>query len=244
MSENKTELKPLTVEQSVRQRLSLMKQEIGTIPQSGFNKFGNYHHSTIDDIHRVVRPLLGKYFLDVRMNLVKWKHTYLTTKERAKNGEIFEKESQYIVVEYEIGFSEEEPQLAACMVPFAGPQTFGSAMSFIQKQFLDQRLQLDSGGERAPHMSGQQQQSQHQSRQAQNTQQKPPVNTAPPPKPAAEQNQDSTANLINMLIGQMVGYLTTSKDIQPLIDKHKDVLTEGQIKYALQEAKKRYGKGS
>lgn len=127
-------LKPTTtMPTSVSERVCLAKQEIKAVPKSAFNKHGNYHHATVDDVYDAVRGILGKYDLDLKLDILEL--------ERATS----DKGSVWIHAQASIGFVGEEPSTTYLSLPLNGPQAFEAMNSYLQKQYLRARLQIPTG---------------------------------------------------------------------------------------------------
>ena len=120
-------------EKTVSQRVCEAKIEIGAIPKNGYNPHGKYKHSTVDDVYHACRPVLAKHGLDLRLDIISTE-----TMTSAKG-------SQWVHVKARMGFDGEELQGREMILPVTGPQTFEIVNSYLQKQYLRARFQIETG---------------------------------------------------------------------------------------------------
>ena len=119
--------------QSVSQRVCAAKAEIGAIPKNGFNPHGKYKFASTDDVYHALRPILAKHGLDLILSI-----SSAEVREGA-NGK------PWCFVAANIGFDGEAPQMRHMALPVTGPQTFEAVNSYLQKQYLRARLQIETG---------------------------------------------------------------------------------------------------
>lgn len=118
---------------SISERVCAAKAEIAAIPKNGYNPHGKYKHSTVDDVYHAIRPVLAKHGLDLKLDIAR-----AEVVNSAKG-------SPWVHIEASIGFDGETAQRRFLMLPLTGAQAFEAANSYLQKQFLRARLQIETG---------------------------------------------------------------------------------------------------
>lgn len=118
---------------SIEVRVCKAKAAISKVAKTQFNKFGNYNYASVDDVYRAVREPMAQNNLDLRCSVV--------------NHEVTEVGSgkAWLTMEYAIGFVGEEPQTSPISLPLTGAQTYEAARSYVCKQYLRQRFQIETG---------------------------------------------------------------------------------------------------
>ena len=122
---------------SVSERVCLAKAEIEAIGKTGWNEHGEYHHATVDDVYHAARPILARLMLDLKADVI---HIERYEVPRQGGGV-----SQWLSMTFHVWFEGEAPVVRPLMMALTGPQTFEAAQSYVAKQYLRQRLQLETG---------------------------------------------------------------------------------------------------
>ena len=129
----------------IAQDIAGAKAEIETLEKNGTNTFADYQYATVDDIYLAVRQVLATWNLDLRMDVIRTEIEYRAVKRRSKNGGTYEAISPILHIEVAIGFYGEPPVRRSLTLEFNGPQTYAAGYSYIQKEFLRARFQLETG---------------------------------------------------------------------------------------------------
>ena len=132
---------------TITARICAVKSEVGPVPKRGYNSHGNYHHSTTDDVYHALRPLLAKHGLDVRVSIERREMIdYQRTDSRGNVSTAHRLDYEFAIrFEAVDGLVEEESDRRFLSLPYTGPQTDETAMSYASKQWLRQRFQLETG---------------------------------------------------------------------------------------------------
>lgn len=126
---------------TVSERVCLAKAEVGAIPKNGFNKHGGYKHATVDDVYNACRPILAKHGLDLQLDILECELSHVESRDRDGNP----KRTTWAHVKARMGFEGETHQHRPFSVPVTGPQTFEIINSYLQKQYLRARFQIETG---------------------------------------------------------------------------------------------------
>lgn len=126
---------------SVSDRVCHAKAEVKAIPKNGYNPHGKYKHATVDDVYNALRPILAKHNLDLKLDIVEDELIERTSTDA--RGEA--RTVTWVRVKALIGFDGENPQGRPFAIPVTGPQTFETINSYLQKQYLRARLEIETG---------------------------------------------------------------------------------------------------
>lgn len=132
---------------TITARVCAVKKDLGPVPKNGYNSHGKYHHSTTDDVYHAVRPLMAKHGLDLRISIVS--REMVEYKKYDHHGN----ETTGYRLDYEFGIRleaidgsvEDATDRRFLSLPYTGPQTDETAMSYASKQYLRQRFQIETG---------------------------------------------------------------------------------------------------
>ena len=123
------------------ERLSAVRAEAKPLVLSDTNPHGRYKYAGVDQVYDMLRPLVAKHELDLKIDMVSIETERVPN---AKGGE-----SAWLKVEAKLWFEcpgeTEDAVTRHLFLPLTGPQSFESAISYLAKQFLRQRLQLATG---------------------------------------------------------------------------------------------------
>ena len=124
---------------TITERICRVKAEVTAVPKNGFNAHGQYSHATTDDVYHVLRPLLARHGLDFRVSIVRREMVgYGDGKFRLD----YEFSLRFEAVDGQV---EDESDTRYLSLPYTGPQTDETAMSYASKQYLRQRFQIETG---------------------------------------------------------------------------------------------------
>ena len=120
---------------SIAARVCAVKGRMGKVNKDGWNPFGKYNFASVDNVYAATRELMAEECLDFRVGIAKC--------EPAGD------EGKHLWVEAWCGFvtpwEVESPDKRFIMLPNTGPQAFETAVSYISKQYLRQRFQIETG---------------------------------------------------------------------------------------------------
>ena len=134
--------KPITI----TARICAVKAEVGPVAKRGWNDHGKYHHATTDDVYHEIRPLLAKHGLDLRVSIVARDMVEHTKYDRGQEKKAYRLDYEFgLRFEAVDGAVESVTDRRFLSLPYTGPQTDETAMSYAGKQYLRQRFQLETG---------------------------------------------------------------------------------------------------
>lgn len=114
-----------------------VKKELGTLPKSARNKFANYDYTPVDDFYSALRPLMAKAGLFVIPNEAGWDIRDITA---TRDGAEVTRSTLFIYFDFWFGHESGEvtpwPIRRTVSVASMGPQDWGQAQSYAEKQFL------------------------------------------------------------------------------------------------------------
>ena len=121
---------------TIADRVASVKNAIKAIPKNATNTHANYKYASVDDVYHALRPLMAEYGLDCKMTRVE--------KEVIKGPK-----STWLHMTFEIWLEApgltEDPQVRDIALPLTGPQSFEAAVSYIKKQYLRGRFEIETG---------------------------------------------------------------------------------------------------
>lgn len=124
----------MSSELSVSERVCAAKLDLGPVPKSAYNQHGKYNYASVDDVYHAVRPVMGKHGLDLHIDL-----TERAIVESAKG-------TPWVHLTALVWLDGDAAKVTRYLaLPLTGPQTFEAAVSYFAKQFLRQRLEIETG---------------------------------------------------------------------------------------------------
>lgn len=123
----------------VTERVCFAKAEVQAVAKEGktAKQMGEYKYASVDDVYHAIRPILSRWLLDLQIDVV--------GVDRFKAARPDGGETVWLTFSAMIGFEGEKPRPRHLMLPLTGPQSFEAAYSYFSKQYLRQRLQLETG---------------------------------------------------------------------------------------------------
>ena len=122
---------------TIAERVSAAKAEIGPVPKNAFNQHGKYKYASVDDVYHAVRPVMAKHGLDCKLT-----RTEKAIVESAKG-------TPWLHLTYEVWLEAagvaEARQVRDIALPLTGPQAFEAAVSYVKKQYLRGRFEIETG---------------------------------------------------------------------------------------------------
>jgi hypothetical protein len=111
------------------------------------NEHARYNYVSIDKFYSVIGPLMAEAGLALLINETS---SEIRTSERTDERTGATKMVSWLFVQYELQFMHTSgmmspPLRRSCALPISGPQAFGAAQSYIEKQFLRQVFKIPTG---------------------------------------------------------------------------------------------------
>lgn len=130
---------PRAMPASVAAAIIAVKQKVKQLGHDDKNEHGRYNFVSVDKFYATI----GKLMADVGLALL-IDETATEIRASDKSG------NPWLFVQYDLTFMHESGALAAplhrsCALPINGPQTYGAAQSYIEKQFLRQVFKVPTG---------------------------------------------------------------------------------------------------
>jgi hypothetical protein len=192
-----------------------VKKQIRQIGVDEKNPHGGYAYVSVDRMYQVIGPMMAEAGLALLID-----EAEADIRESAKG-------TPWLFTRYALRFMHESgvvspPLMRSCALPISGPQAFGAAQSYIEKQFLRQVFKVPTG-EKDADMTAQ--------------------NETPPPRQqravprhetqaaelraayAVQQASDDAQVSANLLI-KMFGEAKSIDDLDDLIDKHDGTIQQ------------------
>ena len=132
--------KPPTI--TITSRVCSVMGDLGPVKKGGFNKHGNYRHSTVDDVYHAVRPLLARHGLDLRLTIA---GREVVSYKREGQGDGLRIDYRAELRFESIDGAQEHWETRFLSLPYTGPQTDEIAQSYLTKQYLRARLKIETG---------------------------------------------------------------------------------------------------
>ena len=121
---------------TIADRVAAVKAEIRAVPKNATNNHANYKYASVDDVYHAIRPLMAEHGLDCKMTRI--------DKEVVKGTK-----STWLHMTFHIWLEApgltEEPQVRDIALPLTGPQSFEAAVSYLKKQYLRGRFEIETG---------------------------------------------------------------------------------------------------
>lgn len=122
------------------ERVAKVRAALEAVPKNGFNKHGGYPFANVDDVYHATRKIMAKHEVEVHAHFDR-----IETKTRpGKKGDVL-----WLFVWSECWLScpegSERPVGRFHGTPYSGPQSSEAVTSYLVKQFLRSRLQLETG---------------------------------------------------------------------------------------------------
>lgn len=118
-----------------------VKKQIRQLGADERNEHARYNYVSVDKFYSIIGPLMAEAGLALLINEAE-------SEVRASEGE---KRTPWLFVRYELTFLHESgamsllPMSRSLAMPINGPQTYGAAQSYIEKQFLRQVFKVPTG---------------------------------------------------------------------------------------------------
>ena len=122
-------------------RLAKAKLEVHAVPKNAKNPHGKYAYASVDDVYHAVRVIMARHGLDIHVDFAQVR---TEVKPGAQGKDVL-----WLVVDALLWIScpegAEVPVKRHLRLPYTGPQATESAVSYLAKSFIRQRLQLETG---------------------------------------------------------------------------------------------------
>ena len=130
---------PRTMPASVAAAIVAVKKQVKQLGHDDKNEHGRYNFVSVDKFYATI----GKLMADAGLALL-IDETATEIRASDKSG------NPWLFVQYDLTFMHEDGSLApplhrSCALPINGPQTYGAAQSYIEKQFLRQVFKVPTG---------------------------------------------------------------------------------------------------
>lgn len=123
------------------ERLAKAKLEVHAVPKNAKNPHGGYAYASVDDVYHAVRVIMARHGLDIHVDFAQVR---TEVKPGAQGKDVL-----WLVVDALLWIScpegAEVPVKRHLRLPYTGPQATESAVSYLAKSFIRQRLQLETG---------------------------------------------------------------------------------------------------
>ncbi len=179
-----------------------VKKRIRQLGADENNPHGGYKYVSVDKFYASVGPLMAEAGLALLINEVE------TDVKEGSSGK------PWLFARYELRFMHESgavapPLMRSIAMPISGPQAFGAAQSYIEKQFIRQVMKIPTGEKDADETA---------------------QNETPPPRqqravPRHENGPDDAQVSANLMI-KMFGEAKTVDELDDLIDQHDGTIQQ------------------
>jgi hypothetical protein len=123
---------------AIAQAIIAVKKQVRQIGQDERNEHGKYRYVSVDRFYSIIGPMMAEAGIALLID-----ETDSEVKE-GKSG------SPWLFAHYALAFMHEDGSVSAPMrrslaMPINGPQTYGAAQSYVEKQFLRQVFKIPTG---------------------------------------------------------------------------------------------------
>jgi hypothetical protein len=179
-----------------------VKKQIRQIGVDEKNPHGGYAYVSVDRMYQVIGPMMAEAGLALLID-----EAEADIRESAKG-------TPWLFTRYALRFMHEsgvvsQPLMRSCALPISGPQAFGAAQSYIEKQFLRQIFKVPTGEKDADQTA---------------------QNEVPPPRqqravPRHENGPDDAQVSANLMI-KMFSEAKSIDHLDDLIDRHDGTIQQ------------------
>jgi hypothetical protein len=141
-----TERRALGMPPAIAAAIVAVKKQVRQLGVDEDNKFAGYKYVSVDKFYATVGPIMAEAGLALIIDETSSAIEISESTER--DGKV--KKTPWLFVQYSLSFLHESGAVSAPMrrslaMPINGPQTYGAAQSYIEKQFLRQVFKIPTG---------------------------------------------------------------------------------------------------